>query len=105
MKTWYTLQHEWACKMCGKKRQKWDTKVLSYDHTVWLNLHKCPEYANPQTELVVAKRQWGGGDEEWLLIVMGFLFGVMKMFRIQIVVMVAHHYECTDCTNGNTEKG
>ena len=58
-----------------------------------------------EMELVVAKRQWGGGDEKWLLIVMGFLFGVMKMFWIQIVVMVVLHYEYTNSTNSNTVKG
>ena len=46
---------------------------------------KCPRYTNPLTERLVVTMGWVdglGGDGEWLLNGPGFLFGVIRCYKI-----------------------
>lgn len=50
---------------------------------------KLPEWEDPQTESRLVVAALGRGEWESLQMGVGFLFGVMKTFWNQIVVMVA----------------
>ena len=58
-------------------------------HTVWFHLYEISRIGKSveiKSTLVIA-RQWGRG-EMWLLIGVGFLFGVMEIFWNLLVVLV-----------------